>query len=96
MPEPKFRPGDTVAVAIHRAGPSNPPVVGELLGIVLHGRSEYDVILHPGMDEEEADDILLASDGTSVKEYREGPVVMLRNCQPEHMSLINPFPYRYR
>jgi hypothetical protein len=81
------RVGDTVDVTIFEPGGAVPREAGRIRGIVLNAGAEYDVIIHPAEDTEDVAHTLFLCD-MSLDDVREGPVHVLRNCQPEWLTLV--------
>lgn len=84
-----FRKGQEVDVILHRCGPANAPEVGRIHGLILEEPGiveEYDVLIHPAEDETDIEWIFeREGSGMTLALCREGPVYVLRNCQPEQL-----------
>jgi len=88
-------PGDAVDVAIFRAGPPTRRPIGYLPGVVMHAGIEVDVRLllsdedeERGLDAEDVEETLAVDGDVRLEDLLEGPHYVLRNCQPEQVSLV--------
>ncbi len=80
--------GAEVEVILTRCGPPDGREVGRIRGLTLHEDrgGELDVLIHPAEDLEEVQYTLDAEgSGLSLVDLQEGPVYVLRNCQPEQV-----------
>lgn len=78
----RHEPGDRVWFHLRAAGPSPGRLVGEVDCIVLNAGSEYDLLISPAEPRDQIAEWLERCDMT-LADVREGPVLVLRNCQPE-------------
>lgn len=80
-----YAKGDRVVVTLTEPGGATARPVGFVHGIVLNAGAEFDVIVSPGEDTEDLEHTLFLCD-LSLEDVREGPVYVLRNCQPEQLT----------
>lgn len=84
---PTIAPGTTVIASLHMAGGCHPRLAGTLACIVLSGGGhEYDLMLHPAQDLDDAQEILEFCD-CNIFEMRCGPVVLLPNMQADTLCV---------
>lgn len=86
-----FLPGDAVRVDIVEPGSGYRSLVaGHVYGFVLNAGGEYDVIISPAeyRDADDREDLerLFRRCDVALADLAEGPVFILRNCQPEWMA----------
>lgn len=84
----KFAPGDIVDVSIYPTGPANVEAVGTIRGRVFNAGAEYDVRVEENEREDAVDLLESCEPGLSWGEELARDYWLLRNCQPEQLTLV--------